>query len=256
MPRIIALLTTVTVLIAGHAQAAIVLHTTDFISDGTRSRFMGFEGLPATYRGSPTYSEGGILIQQVNGDGNDIWTTFLPPEGSRSWYPSSGDYGYTRLTLQGGADFEDVGFLLKSGWAGVGSPTSTVLYELFENGALVQSGTLPGVSYDGGPPMGMYLGFSGGGFDEIWLRDAKNTTLRRSLAFNDGSVNALSIDSIETSGGNLTLPGVPEPASLFAWCIFGVGFALSRIRHALLTSIGSPMTRGRQQLSVGCCHHY
>ena len=66
----------------------------DFIDDASRVGFMGFEGMPATDYASGaaiTHEEDGILIEQVNGQPNDIWTTYFTPEGDRGWYPNDGN---------------------------------------------------------------------------------------------------------------------------------------------------------------------
>jgi hypothetical protein len=191
------------------AFAAISVHTTDFIPDNTRTNFNGFEAIGPqlsnnTFTGG-TYTEDGITVENLvpGGVNNNIATTCIGPgfcfnpthEGSRSWYPDGGDFGYTRITRAGGADFINVGFILGSGFGG---NVLNVYYELAKNSAVVASGQLPGFS-----STPSYLGFSGGGFNEIRIRNGFGDQ----LAMFDDTKNALAIDSIEASGV------VPEPAT-------------------------------------------
>ena len=193
--------------IAGQAQATPVVYTSDFIADGDRSHFNGFESIPNDgvhfTGGSGPYTEDTISVRQVNGDpGNDIWVTsnfWSGFQGSRGWYPDGGDSGYTEITLAGGGDFQSVGFNYGSGF----SFSNSILYELLDNGVVVLSGSaiLTSCSGCGGPIN--YLGFSGAGFDTILLRD----TGQGGGSVTDGTFQALAIDSIETQD-------VPEPGTL------------------------------------------
>jgi hypothetical protein len=180
---------------AGYVVGGIIVHTNDFIDDSTRSHFNGFESIPnvkGIYTGGHgPYVEDGIVVEQITNEGN-IWVTMSGetpdewrPEGSYSWYPNNGDYGPTKVTLQDGSDFVNVGFLRGSG----GNTTTLLLYELYDNGSRVLSGSVSASQN------ASYLGFSGGGFDEILMWD------------NFAWANCLVIDSIETSGTAVPLPG-------------------------------------------------
>ena len=74
---------------------------------------------------------------------------------------------------------------------------------------VVKSGQLPGFS-----STPSYLGFSGGGFDEIRVRNGSGAQ----LSLFDGTLNVLAVDSIELSGGV-----VPEPS---IWALLAAGFAI------------------------------
>lgn len=121
-----------TALLGGAAQV-VTVYTSDFIPDGSRTGFNGFESIPndgTEYTGgSGACTEGGIAVEQINDDpGNTIWVNYRPPggEGAHGWYPDGGDHGCTRIRLTGGGSFSDVGMLVSTGFAG----TPTMGYEL------------------------------------------------------------------------------------------------------------------------------
>ena len=189
---------------------AITLHTSDFINDATRANFNGFESIPNDgdqyTGGSGPYIEDGISVEQIDGDGgNDIWVTFSAAthEGSYSWYPVGGDSGYTMITMADGSDFTNIGFYAGTGAAGV----SSIIFDLLLDGASVYSGSTPFTGVNNNIPM--YIGFSGGGFDSVLVRDnCSGSTMY------DGGCNALTLDAIETSSA------VPIPT---AFWLFGSG---------------------------------
>lgn len=190
-------------------EAAIITYTSDFIADGSRSHFNGFESIPVSGTqytgGSGPYVEDTIAVEQINGDPpNDIWATysFVGNAGSRAWYPNGGDHGYTTISLSGGGDFQSVGFNYNTGGG-----ATLILFDLLENGSVVLSGTASLSRFATN-----YLGFSGGGFDLIRIRD----NLTGGTSVTDGSYQALAIDNIET----FDVSAVPEPASL---TLFGLG---------------------------------
>jgi len=111
--------------------------------------------------------------------------------------------------MQDGSEFVDVGFL-----HGSGSGPTWVLYELYDHGSLVLNGSVGVQEIE---PWFWYLGFSGGGFDEIRVWDVG------SLAG-----NCLILDSIETAG---TTSAVPEPAALLVWSGLGAIGAVMAYRR-------------------------
>jgi hypothetical protein len=202
---------------------AITIYTTDFINNAERINFNGFEGLPDTSSFGSIYTEDGITVEQVNGEVDDIWTTYQGwgAEGSRSWYPNGGDFGYTKITRQDNSDFQNIGFLFGSGFT-TNSPI-TYVYDLLQNGLSVLSGTL---FRDTSPN---YLGFGDGGFDEVRLAAYPGNNVNQTLS----GFQALAIDSIELSD---TPTSVPEPTTLLGLLtigILGAGSALKKSRNFL-----------------------
>jgi hypothetical protein len=189
----------VPVLVSGSTAQAATITLIDTIA--SPAYVNDFEGLPATSNFGNTYTVNNITVTQINGDRNGIWTTINSPgqQGARSWYPNGGDNGYTRITLADGADFGDVGMLLGSG----NGTHTTALYMLLNNGAQVQSGSIAHQTSF------RYVGFLGGGFDEILLRDGLNPT----SMFN-GTHNALALDAIEVAGATVSVPGPIAGAGL------------------------------------------
>ena len=198
--------------------ASVVL--TDHISLSQRTNFNGFESISSDILTGTSYTEQGITVSQINGDPSGILTTYDPggKMGARTWSPEGGDNGYTLITRQNGGNFWDVGMLI-----GSGNPSQTTfLFELFNNGSAVQSGTLAhSLAFS-------YLGFLGGGFDEIRLRDAATPD----ASFLDGSLNALTIESVELRN----VSAVPLPAALPLFLSGLTGLALMgrkrKKRHA------------------------
>jgi hypothetical protein len=192
---------------AGNLSAGIIVHTSDFVPDASVTNFNGFEGITLVdgfHYGSFTYTEGGITVTQVN-PSDQIWVnaSFWNHEGNYEWYPDGGDHGYTSITMADNSDFQSVEMLIGTGFFTAG----TTYYVLLENGVQVFSGSL------GSPtqPNALNLGFSGGGFNQILLRDSQNP----GDTMYSGSSNALALDSIEVANA-------PEPASFL---LAGIGVA-------------------------------
>jgi len=203
------------------SQATPIVYTYDFIPDSTRSGFNGFENAAVDgwfFNGTFPYSEGGISVSQVADNPRSIWMTagaigapgysfgVTGHEGQYSWYPNGGDDGFTKLTLSNGIDFESVGFLTGNAYTSVGS--TYLKYVLWDNGETVLTGQV--LIPKGSPDRG-YLGFGGGGFDEIWVSEVSVT----------GGNNALALDSIET---------VPEPTTISLLGVALLGLAVGRRR--------------------------
>jgi len=197
--------------VAGHA--APIVHTSDFIADAGRTGFNGFENLTDWFAyGTSTHTEGGIKVERT-GLTRGVWTVMGSNnrtgfEGVRAWYPEAVlNYpivtGYDRITLASGAAFDSIGMLVGSGYGGycrddacdIAASFLSLHYELLFRGVSVASGVLTH------HPNAHYLGFSGGGFDEVRLWD------RNVNGWPDQ--NALIIDAIEVAASAVPEPGTP-----------------------------------------------
>ncbi len=204
--------TTVLAALSSHAAiGAPILHTSDFIVNGLRTNYVDFEPIAGYADYGPTFTQNGVTVTQLNVL-NGIWTYCTDCWASNttsSWYPNGGDYGLTEITKADGSDFDSIGL----DWAtGTGNSTVFLLYEVFNNGLSVLFGGLSRSSITDG-----YVGFSGGGFDQIYLRATEHFG---GGTFGDGANNALTIDNIELAESNGV--EVPEPASMI---LFGLGLA-------------------------------
>lgn len=203
------------------ALAAPIVQTTNFIGN-TYTHFNGFESAISQASGAypgDSHTEGGIKVTQLYAPnfGKSIRTNSVAGgfEGNQSWGPPGGDFGWTDITKSDGSDFMDVGFLIGSAYGSAVSGGANragsvyVYYELWNNGAKVFSDTLAGQSVDA-----HWLGFSGGGFDQIKLRDGGDRVTALDLSA-VGFANGLFIDSIKTAGDGAGDGGrVPEPGTL------------------------------------------
>jgi hypothetical protein len=182
-------------------------------------------------------NQGGVVVGSSNPagtNGNYGWA-----EGEHGWYAS--DFGYTKITMSNGSDFSNVGFDVGSGFDRV-TPTY-IYYKLLKDGQAVSSGYVPFLSdprNNGYPCDFGYLGFSGGGFNEIWVRDCNGPThYDGSLGKNvldvqpgdpfsasnlSGNYSALAIDAVEVSS-------VPEPSTLALLGIAVISLAVYRQRR-------------------------
>lgn len=211
------------------AQATPVVYTYDFIPDSSRSRFNGFENAPVSgwyYNGTFPYVEDGISVSQVADSPKQIWMRCgaikangycfgtAGHDGNYSWYPNGGDDGYTKITRADGLNFANVGFVTGNGYTISGA--AYLHYVLLENGLTVLEGQI--LIPKNSPARG-YLGFGGGGFDEILVSEPIAIV----------GTNVLAVDSIEMSNF------VPEPQTL-ALLLAGLGLigimATTRKREA------------------------
>lgn len=202
-------------LMAGGANASVVVHTSAFIGAAVAST--GFESSPCcTVPLNSTYSDGGVTITDVSDGpgqyGNSfIYTSYYNATGDRSWYAAAST-GYYAITRTGGSSFDSIQFAEFSGF-GAGN---LLAYDLRYQGASVATGTVGGPGY----PTISTFGFSGDLFDEVRVQ-----TLESGSSFDAGASSALGIDDIRIGSA-----AVPEPAS-WALMITGFGLAGSMLRR-------------------------
>jgi hypothetical protein len=203
---------------------AISVETTNFISSPTY--FNGFEGISSSpafsngnaYPANQDYSEGGITVREVSvGNGNgygNVWianASSFGGQGNYVWFAAD-QAGYTDITLTQGGEFGSIQFLASS----VFGHSSFVEFQLLNAGAVVLTGSVANNGYCCG--YSTYLGFSGGGFDEVRLQDGslEPWSTPPSPTFSDSDSNLLAIDSIAA------VSRVPEPST---WAMTILGFA-------------------------------
>jgi hypothetical protein len=210
--------------------SAITVETTNFIS--SPMFFNGFEGIGPLTTNHPNvqygfdltvpfntpYSEGGITVNDVmiSNDPNHtaVHVGWAQPawhgDGNFNWY--SVGLGYTDITLTNGGEFQSIQFLEGSGHL---DNTNVVAYELLDHGVVVATGTLPDLtSCCTSTPINsgyyQYIGFTGGGFDEVRIQGDQGLT-----AFGPLNSSTFAIDDIAANQ-------VPEPST---WAMMLIGFA-------------------------------
>jgi hypothetical protein len=186
---------------------AVTLELTNFISSPIY--FNGFEGIggSGTYPINTDYSEGGITVQAVLSSGT-VYT------GPTSNYGGVGNYnfqnwgtGYTDIKLISGGEINSIQFLVAGGWT---YPTY-LEYRVLNLGVVVAEGTIQNNGYCCWPGNGyQYVGFSGGGFNEVHVQDTWGYS-----SFNPTQFGSLAIDNISANP-------TPLPAALPLFAI-GLG---------------------------------
>lgn len=197
----------VILLLAGQA-FGVTVYTSDFISTAQRTHFNSFESTSGSVQTTDM-----IRVAEINGDGIASWS---PVDGSKAWYHTGGDNGYTSITMSDGSDFVKLGMYIYNGW----SSTSNIYYnyQVRNNGSIIASGSLLATNM---PSAGLsiagyrYLGFDANGtpFDQVFL----SATNGSSQAPTSGTYQALALDAIETAGTVST----PQPALSVSNTTFG-----------------------------------
>ena len=158
-------------------------------------------------------------MQQVNGQPNDLQTTYNPGGGDgKGWYPNGADRGYTQIALQNGQNVDSASLFVGSGFGG---GALFLAYELLDNSTTVASGVLSGHT----TPF-QWLSITGSGFDTIRLRDGNVS----SISFLDNNTNGLAFDKINATVQQTSQP-VPEPFTIIGTLIGGT--AALRMRRKL-----------------------
>ena len=192
------LLVGATVVLSASGASAITVETTNFISSPTY--FNGFEGVsgnvPVLLPGQHTvsYSEGGITVSAVS---VPVSGATLEPIGSYDYWNGVGQFqwyaplaGYSDIRLTSGGNFQSLQFLASSGFMGI--TTTFIAYQALELGSVITSGTLAINAFCCDVGAGwQFVGFSGGGFDEVQVQAFANNT-----QFNATNFQAIALDNV------------------------------------------------------------
>ncbi len=200
----------------------LVVHRGRFLLNPTVQ--IGFEAAAS----ATSYEENGVRVtyEGIPTSGG-IWTTSQAAEGRQSWYANGGGLGYTRLQFKG--PLSTFQFSAGSGWPGAETRSSQrphLQFRIWNNGEEIAGGVVGFVPYYTGFQV---FGFSGVAFDELHLQ-----SLDSGRSFDEGGLDALTLDSI-AFGGNV----IPEPAT---WAMMVLGFGTvgwsARRRKAVAASRG------------------
>jgi len=134
-------------------------------------------------------------------------------DSSGMFYPNTGSLELVDISRSSGADFQDLDMQIASGWSPESIGTVFVWVQLYNDGSLVQE-------FDIDMLAGSYLGFAGGGFDQVLIGSYVNAE-RRDL-HNPFERNAIAIDNLRL--GTL----VPAPAST---AMLGLGLLMGTRRR-------------------------
>lgn len=148
------------------------------------------------------YEEGGIRTSV-----NRTYFSWDAPglDGSEMFYASTGSLEQTEITRTTGEDFSDIDMQISSGWTPNAIGPVYLWVQLLNDGNLVFESNIDIQSGD-------YVGFVGGGFDEILIgsyaseavRDARDPAARNAIAIDNISVGTF----VPTPGGiSLLLAG-------------------------------------------------
>lgn len=213
--KAVAFATWVLLCVSGLAHGGVIVHTSDFIDDTSRTHFMNFETLPNGTRGDSYYTDNGIKIHETAGPVGGA--TFM--NGSVNYYHNHKNYnqiGYTVLTMADGSNFGAIGMDVSSGY---GSGWETA-WAILRDGVEIAKGVVKSP----------YLGFDGVDFDEIRLKGpaanqepgAPHANLYYSYS------NLIALDNIEVRQGDTPGQNIPEPGMLALLGIGGLAIAYRR----------------------------
>lgn len=202
------------------AQAAVTIHTSNFLTSWTN--YNGFEGMgrTITYDGHVGYTEQDITALYVGTPGV-IMSNMGFAEGRYSWYPNAGSDGYTSLTF--GGIIEGVSFLASTGFGGASSPN--LYYELLLDGVTISTGLAGGLNIFG--DSWKWYGFSGVQFDELRLQARSD----QGTDFRPTAYDALAIDGVRFNG-YWEAPEPPVPPAIPEgpiWALMIAGFGLTGV---------------------------
>lgn len=194
-----------------HATAGISTYSNDASLMVDVTNFADFNSL-SDGQSLMGYEEGG-LTTSVN---RSYYSWDAPGlDGSEMFYASTGALELASISRNDGEDFQDLDMQISSGWTPDAVGTVFLWLQLYDDGNLIYEANLDIQS-------GEYVGFVGGGFDQVLIGSYVNETIRDSR--NPNARNAIAIDNI--SAGTFF---VPAPGAI-GLLLFG-GVVTSRRRR-------------------------
>lgn len=147
------------------------------------------------------YEEDGILF-----DYSRDYFSWNPQgfDGSEMLYANTGAFERVNISLASGEDFSDVDMQVSSGWSPFQIGTMYLWVQLLNDGQLVSELDIDAIT-------GEYVGFTGGGFDQILIgsyesaevRDSHNANARNTIALDN-----LSVGTFVPTPGSLMISGI------------------------------------------------
>ncbi|MBL4809197.1 MAG: hypothetical protein JKY43_03955 [Phycisphaerales bacterium] len=189
---------------AGSALASISTYTSNTSMIGGLTNYADFNNLN-NFQSLLNYQEDGL---QISADRD--YFSWNPPglDGSEMFYAGTGALELINITLVNGDNFNDIDMQISSGWSPSAIDTVYLWAQLYNNGTLINEFNINAQS-------GEYVGFTGGGFDQILIGSYASEQIRDSR--NPNARNALALDNI--SAGTV----VPAPATLLLPALAMIG---------------------------------
>jgi len=189
---------------AGSALASISTYTSNTSMIGGLTNYADFNNLN-NFQSLLNYQEDGL---QISADRD--YFSWNPPglDGSEMFYAVTGALELINITLVNGDNFNDIDMQISSGWSPSAIDTVYLWAQLYNNGTLINEFNINAQS-------GEYVGFTGGGFDQILIGSYASEQIRDSR--NPNARNALALDNI--SAGTV----VPAPATLLLPALAMIG---------------------------------
>jgi hypothetical protein len=136
-------------------------------------------------------------------------------DGSEMFYASTGSLELVDITLADGTDFSDIDMQISSGWSPDDLGSVYLWVQAFNDGNLVEE-------FDINSSTGDYVGFVGGGYDQIRIGSYATAEIRD--LHDESQRNAIAIDNVRAG------TFVPSPSGLITTSV-GLLFVAGRRRR-------------------------